>query len=201
MLGALAAALKVAYASWASVCTNSSLSFQGYAWFCFFTAFKNVRIHHLVQHHFEKELVGHLLLECKRLMNSGKSTLQPLPIKSQHTAFPGIEPIKFIFICSFSTFSTWWPRGHSSFTKQIARCCSCQRDREIWKRGASPCWDLNENLWCLHLVCHAVGPAPGSLRKRENPFAIKVGYYMTSRANSGMQPLLLGNQVDSLSAV
>lgn len=37
-------------------------------------------------------------------------------------------------------------------------------------------------------------------KQSEKPFATEAGYYMTGRADSGMQPPLLGNQADSLSA-
>lgn len=44
------------------------------------------------------------------------------------------------------------------------------------------------------------GSESSTRNKSEKPFATEAGYYMTGRADSGMQPPLLGNQADSLSA-
>lgn len=47
-------------------------------------------------------------------------------------------------------------------------------------------------------VCKAAIPAPET--KVRSPFATAVGYFMSGRADSGVQPPLLGNRADSLSA-
>lgn len=53
---------------------------------------------------------------------------------------------------------------------------------------------------CLISCTSLRGSESSTRNKSEQPFASEAGYYVTGRADSGMQPPLLGNQADSLSA-
>lgn len=63
-----------------------------------------------------------------------------------------------------------------------------------------PAGGRNSGAGALPLQRRLQSCSSGTSNKSEKPFATEAGYYMTSRADSGMQPPLLGNRADSLSA-
>jgi len=104
-----------------------------------------------------------------------------------HSVLPGADP-PIYFGLLMKIFSTQSPPGHAGLAGDLAQCSVCQQDAEIWKRrspvsstGLQSCQSSTRN-------------------KSEKAFATEVGYYVTGRADSGMQPPLLGNRADSLSA-